>query len=29
VWQEIMLVELDHDRERSVSFLVSGEKEEK
>jgi thiamine phosphate synthase YjbQ (UPF0047 family) len=23
-WQEIMLVELDHDRERSVSFLVSG-----
>ena len=26
VWQEIMLVELDHDRERSVSFLVSGVK---
>src|SRR3989338_3158391 len=25
-WQEIMLVELDHDRERTVSFLVSGEK---
>ena len=25
-WQEIMLVELDHDRERSVSFLISGEK---
>jgi len=25
-WQEIMLVELDHDRERQVSFLVSGEK---
>jgi thiamine phosphate synthase YjbQ (UPF0047 family) len=25
-WQEIMLVELDHDRERSVSFLVSGAK---
>lgn len=25
-WQEIMLVELDHDRERSVSFLVSGVK---
>lgn len=25
-WQEIMLVELDHDRERSVSFLVQGEK---
>ena len=23
-WQEIMLVELDHDREREVSFLVSG-----
>ena len=23
-WQEIMLVELDHDRERTVSFLVSG-----
>ena len=23
-WQEIMLVELDHDRERQVSFLVSG-----
>ncbi|HBD25195.1 MAG: hypothetical protein A2566_01200 [Candidatus Zambryskibacteria bacterium RIFOXYD1_FULL_40_13] len=26
-WQEIMLVELDHDRERTVSFLVSGEKQ--
>ncbi len=25
-WQEIMLVELDHDRERQVSFLVSGVK---
>lgn len=25
-WQEVMLVELDHDRERSVSFLVSGQK---
>ncbi len=23
-WQEIMLVELDHDRERTVSFLVNG-----
>ena len=23
-WQEVMLVELDHDRERQVSFLVSG-----
>lgn len=23
-WQEIMLVELDHDRERQVSFLISG-----
>lgn len=23
-WQEVMLVELDHDRERSVSFLVQG-----
>ena len=23
-WQEVMLVELDHDREREVSFLVSG-----
>ncbi len=23
-WQEIMLVELDHDRERVVSFLVQG-----
>ncbi len=23
-WQEVMLVELDHDRERVVSFLVSG-----
>jgi len=23
-WQEVMLVELDHDRERTVSFLVSG-----
>ena len=25
-WQEVMLVELDHDRERTVSFLVQGEK---
>ena len=25
-WQEVMLVELDHDRERQVSFLVSGTK---
>ncbi len=25
-WQEIMLVELDHDRERQVSFLVQGVK---
>lgn len=25
-WQEIMLVELDHDRERTVSFLIQGEK---
>lgn len=25
-WQEVMLVELDHDRERLVSFLVSGQK---
>ena len=25
-WQEVMLVELDHDRERQVSFLVSGQK---
>ena len=25
-WQEVMLVELDHDRERKVSFLVSGNK---
>lgn len=25
-WQEVMLVELDHDRERKVSFLVSGQK---
>ena len=25
-WQEVMLVELDHDRERSVSFLVCGDK---
>jgi thiamine phosphate synthase YjbQ (UPF0047 family) len=25
-WQQLMLVELDHDRERQVSFLVSGEK---
>ena len=25
-WQEVMLVELDHDRERQVSFLVSGHK---
>lgn len=24
IWQEIMLVELDHDRERQVSFLISG-----
>src|SRR3989338_1665853 len=24
-WQEIMLVELDHDRERQISFLVQGE----
>lgn len=23
-WQEVMLIELDHDREREVSFLVSG-----
>ena len=23
-WQEVMLIELDHDRERTVSFLVSG-----
>ncbi len=23
-WQEIMLVELDHDRERQVSFLIQG-----
>lgn len=23
-WQEVMLVELDHDRERTVSFLVQG-----
>jgi len=23
-WQEVLLVELDHDRERTVSFLVSG-----
>ncbi len=23
-WQEIMLIELDHDRERTVSILVSG-----
>jgi thiamine phosphate synthase YjbQ (UPF0047 family) len=23
-WQELMLVELDHDRERTVSFLVQG-----
>lgn len=23
-WQEVMLVELDHNRERQVSFLVSG-----
>ena len=23
-WQEMMLVELDHDRERQVSFLISG-----
>ena len=26
IWQEIMLVELDHDRERSVSFLIQGQK---
>ena len=25
-WQEVMLVELDHDRERAVSFLVQGYK---
>lgn len=25
-WQEVMLVELDHDRERVVSFLVAGMK---
>lgn len=25
-WQEVMLVELDHDRERTVSFLISGQK---
>lgn len=25
-WQEVMLIELDHDRERQVSFLVSGQK---
>ena len=25
-WQQVMLVELDHDRERTVSFLVQGEK---
>ena len=24
IWQEVMLVELDHDRERTVSFLVHG-----
>lgn len=24
IWQEVMLVELDHDRERTVSFLISG-----
>jgi thiamine phosphate synthase YjbQ (UPF0047 family) len=24
VWQQIMLVELDHDRERKVTFLVQG-----
>jgi thiamine phosphate synthase YjbQ (UPF0047 family) len=23
-WQEIMIVELDHDRERTVSFLIQG-----
>ena len=23
-WQEVMLIELDHDRERQVSFLVQG-----
>jgi thiamine phosphate synthase YjbQ (UPF0047 family) len=23
-WQEVLLIELDHDRERSVSFLVQG-----
>ncbi|MDP3763755.1 MAG: YjbQ family protein [bacterium] len=26
LWQEVMLVELDHDRERTVSFLISGVK---
>lgn len=26
-WQQIMLVELDHDRERTVSFLIQGIKE--
>jgi len=25
-WQQVMLVELDHDRERTVSFLVQGVK---
>jgi thiamine phosphate synthase YjbQ (UPF0047 family) len=25
-WQEVMLVELDHDREREVCFLVSGDR---
>jgi len=25
-WQEVMLVELDHDRERTVSFLIQGVK---
>lgn len=24
IWQQIMLVELDHDRERTVTFLVQG-----
>jgi len=27
-WQEVMLVELDHDRERTVSFLIQGVKKE-
>jgi thiamine phosphate synthase YjbQ (UPF0047 family) len=25
-WQQVMLVELDHDRERTVSFLIQGQK---